>query len=875
MANAYSTPINYGQTIPTTDLAQYLGTIQHGMQQKFDVNLAKIDDLISKVSAVPLKRDKDKRYLGEKLQNLLSIVDANSKIDLTDNVVARQITGQIASAIDDNVRTQLQNSAKLSSFDQELATIKAKKPELYNAANHAYALEQAGFNSYMNEDTDELGSLSYNPYIDVDKVALDRIKQLKEIRGKQTIEVINPLNPNEKISRSIEGLTKEEIFQYMPELLGSAEQNQLKINGWSKYKDSLPAAKQEYESYVSDQTSSMDEQIKHQETIANNVSGTSEKDRREAQLKVESYKKQKENFLENSKTIDVNKAESVGFFLERNKWMTGIANAAQAKESIEYKKNDTYFEMEKLSIDRERLNLDKAKAAKELGIDANGNPIVDANSISISAREKEITKDLDPVGALKKDYDSVYNDMVSSVKQAYQSEKMPDDIKAQFRSELKKYGYDENGRIINEALAAKNSRASAMKVAFDSSGMGTYNPQTAKKLSGLEAKRSGIASDFAIPKRDAIKETFTANPDAYINSLRTKLESAPTPASYASPTTGVSVSTGVSQKEPESYKAAKKFVNELGGWKNAKQALLKDPNKIQEFAKIANGVLGKAPFSKNLEADAYKVANQKLVTRTEQGKAAYFNTAKIANVTDEKVRERLINMIPQTEDTQVFDSKKPISFYKNDDGSITIVQNAGYSDGREGPTVKIGGKVIVNKEDAAFKELIKYVELDESKKGLDAARTKIKITPSVSPNYSDNNNKLTLSRKDAAIVSLSPEVISGFATNPTNYLTEPRAKEAFKAGLQNIVSAEEAEKFVTKLSDNFNFFKLEMKPIDGEWAISLKTKNGKLINEGGTGIQYLQEDMAYLVNHYPQVIISDALLKYIKENPSEINTILP
>ena len=170
---------------------------------------------------------------------------------------------------------------------------------------------------------------------------------------------------------------------------------------------------------------------------------------------------------------------------------------------------------------------------------------------------------------------------------------------------------------------------------------------------------------------------------------------------------------------------------------------------------------------------------------------------------------------------------------------------------------------------------MKYIELDESKRGLDAARSKVVIKPTVTPNYSDSSNKLALSRKDAAIISLSPEVIKGFATNPVNYLTESRTKEVFKAGLQNVVPPAEAEKFVDKLSDNLGFFKLEMKPVDGEWAISLKTKNGKLINEGGTGIQYLQEDMTYLVNHYPQVIISDALLKYIKENPSEINTILP
>jgi hypothetical protein len=875
MANAYSTPINYGQTIPTTDLAQYLGTIQHGMQQKFDVNLAKIDELISKVSAVPLARDKDKRYLGEKLQNLLSIVDANSKIDLTDNVVARQISGQIASAIDDNVRTQLQNSSKISSFDQQLTAMKAKKPELYSSDNHAFALEKAGYNAYMNEESDTLGSLSYTPYIDVNKVALDKIKQLKEIRGKQEIELPDPQNPGGTIKRSIDGLTKEEIFQYIPGLLGAAEQAQLQINGWAKYRGNLAGAKQEFENYMSTQNSSIDEQIKHEETIANNVSGNSEKERKQAQLKIESYKRQKEALAENSKSIDLTKAESVGFFLERNGWRDTIANAAQAKESVIYGKDERYFEIEKLSIDRERLNLEKAKAAKELGVDANGNPVIDQNAISVSAREKDITKDLDPIATLKKDYDGVYNEMVNSVKQAYQSEKMPDDIKAQFKSELKKYGYDENGRVINEALAAKSSRAYAMKVAFDRSGMGTYNPQTAKKLSGLEAKRSGIASDFAIPKRDAVKETFTKNADAYVDALKRTLTSSATPASYSSSVPGISVSTGSTGETPESYKAANKFVTSLGGWKNIKQALLKDPSKIQEFAKISGQVIGKLPSSKNLEVDAYKVANQKLVERTEQGKAAYFNTAKIVNITDEKLREKVINMIPQTEDTQLFDSKKPISFYKNDDGSLTIVQNAGYSDGKDGPRVKIGGKVIVNKEDAAYKEVMKYVELDESKRGLDASKTKVKITPAVSPNYSDSNNKLTLSRKDAAIISLSPEVIKGFATNPVNYLTEPRTKEVFKAGLQNIVSPEEAEKFVSKLADNFNFFKLEMKPIDGEWAISLKTKNGKLINEGGTGIQYLQEDMAYLVNHYPQVIISDALLKYIKENPSEINTILP
>jgi hypothetical protein len=875
MANAYSTPINYGQTIPTTDLAQYLGTIQHGMQQKFDVNLAKIDELISKVSAVPLARDKDKRYLGEKLQNLLSVVDANSKIDLTDNVVARQITGQIASAIDENVRTQLQNSAKINSFNQDLTAMKAKKPELYNSANHAYALEKSGYSAYMNEQTDELGSISYSPYVDVTKSALDKIKQLKELRGKQEIDAPDPHNPGRTIKRTIDGLTEEEIFRYMPDILTSEEQGQLKINGWAKYKDNLPEAKQKFQEYVSTKTANIDEQIKYQEAIVKNTSGNSEKERKIAQLQLESLQKSKTYFSENLKNIDTNNAESVGQFLEVNSWKNGIASMAKAKESISYGKDDWYFEMEKLNIDRQKLDIEKAKLAKESGVDANGNPVVSPGAVSFSTREGALDKNLDPVGTLKKDYDQVYNEMVSSVKSTYQSEKIPQEVKTQFKAELKKFGYDENGAVINESLASKASKASAMKSAFDKSGMGIYAPQVAKSLSGLEVKRSGIASDFALPKRDALVETFNKDPEKYLTSLKDELSDAE----------GDSKSIILGRFLPErkkQYEKAKAFVEKNGGFSNLKSIITKDTKKLNEFSEILSGLTSQSNYRigfnmrrQDLKKDSYGLANEKLITKTQGGRSTYFNTANVGNITDEKARERLVNMIPQTEDSQVFDAKRPISFYKNDDGSITITQNMGYSDNQKGAFAKKAAQVVVNKEDAPYKEVMRYVDLNESSRGLDAARTSIKVRPAVVPDYSDGSNKVILSRKDAALASLPPEVIKGFEVNPVNYLTESRSKETYKMVLKGAVEPQQAEAFVSKLADNLNFFKLEMKPVDGEWAISLKTNKGKLINEGGTGVKYLQEDLSYLVTHHPQVIISDFLLKYLKENPSEINTILP
>ena len=214
MSSAYSTPINYGQTIPTTDLAQYVGAIQKGMQQKFDINLAKIDDLISKVATVPLARDKDKRYLGDKLQGLLSVVDANSKIDLTDNVVARQISSYITTAIDDNVREQLANSQKISNYQQTAAQRKKDKPELYNDANYTYGLDKSGYNSYMKGDTDSLGSMDYIDYYDVDKNLTKELESFAKERGFE--KVLSSGIEGEYIYQTVKGkqLTEGEISSF-------------------------------------------------------------------------------------------------------------------------------------------------------------------------------------------------------------------------------------------------------------------------------------------------------------------------------------------------------------------------------------------------------------------------------------------------------------------------------------------------------------------------------------------------------------------------------------------------------------------------------------------------------------------------------------
>jgi hypothetical protein len=238
MANAYSTPINYGQTIPTTDLAQYVGAIQKGMQQKFDINLAKIDDLISKVATVPLARDKDKKYLGEKLQGLLSMVDANSKVDLSDNVVARQISSYVTSAIDSNVREQLANSQKIASYQQTAAQRKKDKPELYSDANYAYGLDKSGYADYMSEKKDSLGNMDYIDYYDVDKNLNKELEAFAKERGFE--KVLDSSVEGGYIFKTVKGkeITKEEISNFYDNKLASDPKlkQQFMINAHYNYR---------------------------------------------------------------------------------------------------------------------------------------------------------------------------------------------------------------------------------------------------------------------------------------------------------------------------------------------------------------------------------------------------------------------------------------------------------------------------------------------------------------------------------------------------------------------------------------------------------------------------------------------------------------
>lgn len=80
--------INYGTTIPTTDLARYSGGIQSQMQSKYDINYEKISNEINfikqKINELPFDYNTKKKILNKFINVCIKNVD-NSGINLTSN----------------------------------------------------------------------------------------------------------------------------------------------------------------------------------------------------------------------------------------------------------------------------------------------------------------------------------------------------------------------------------------------------------------------------------------------------------------------------------------------------------------------------------------------------------------------------------------------------------------------------------------------------------------------------------------------------------------------------------------------------------------------------------------------------------------------
>src|SRR3990170_1313119 len=237
MANAYSSPQNYGKPVSTTDISQLTVSVQGAMQQTYNSNLSKVDSLIQQYTSTPLVRPEDREYLGERLKTLVSSIDQNSKINWTSGLATRDVNSHISAAIDDNVLKQMANSQKIINFEQTSAQKKAKGDGTYDDSNYVYAKDKAGYEAYMRGETDDIGNLQYVDYYDVNKNLTQEVEKYAKDRG---YEKVISENKEGFIYQTVKGkkVTPDEIANYVQTLIGTNPklQQQLLINSHTQYR---------------------------------------------------------------------------------------------------------------------------------------------------------------------------------------------------------------------------------------------------------------------------------------------------------------------------------------------------------------------------------------------------------------------------------------------------------------------------------------------------------------------------------------------------------------------------------------------------------------------------------------------------------------
>jgi hypothetical protein len=424
MAFGEVTPINYGQSVSYNDTLSLAAQTQDAMQQKYDVNTAKIEGMVEQISAIPIQQQAGKKYLMDKLQGVLNTVSANMKVSggfgILSNSYTGGITSQIKGAIDDKVKKHIKYSADIINFEKGVAKLREKDPKLYNQANYDFAQYKSGLQNYLQGDENaDLGSLQYVPYKDTNGDLLKKVKDLKDIKGNQIIETRN--NKGELVKTTLNGMSVDEIVAYMPALLDAQDEQQLMIDGWYDLYTGKSDGKAEMSEFLKVKKENLKDEIDIES--AKTSTNTSKDDLVIAKKRIESYNQQIQNLSEQETKVKDMPLEQIGYTLKKEQFKGTISKMLAGNTSVEVTVDPIYkmnreFENEdrKYALDVEKLKMEASKEGKK--VDEDGNVVEDLKAgvayEGISDQDLESMPGKDRYNAVKGRFNELYDDVVST-----------------------------------------------------------------------------------------------------------------------------------------------------------------------------------------------------------------------------------------------------------------------------------------------------------------------------------------------------------------------------------------------------------------------------------------------------------------------------
>lgn len=270
MATPFSNPNLYFSIAPVdpTNWDTAFKALQY-KQGQYDANKLKVDTIVQQYLSTDIIKPEVKQKFAQNINNLISEINAVGRTDFSDPDIANRVVAHIGQALDEPTLNAIAVSKQVRQQEGFLQELQQKKPNLYSNINHQDMYRRKGadgksFNDWLQDgDANSVyrGSLQYMPFVDVDKKVNDTIMQLMKQNGNDTIELLDPTDPQglRTIKKKISGLSEDQLRQIVQFSVTSPEDlEQLALNARARYNwyetpDDIERLKNDTENLVSPQ----------------------------------------------------------------------------------------------------------------------------------------------------------------------------------------------------------------------------------------------------------------------------------------------------------------------------------------------------------------------------------------------------------------------------------------------------------------------------------------------------------------------------------------------------------------------------------------------------------------------------------------------
>lgn len=606
MATPYSSPDLYFRLQPVeTHNWELAGQVLMAKQQKYDANLAQVENLVQQYVGLDIANKDAKNHLYSNLKTLTAEVDRlASTEDLSNGNATKNITAYIGQAIDDTTINAVNTTRMKRQYDATWEEIRQKKPEMYNQANQAFG--DAGWGDYVNADKNADVSqyvkhrFAVIPYVDIksmtDKTMMEYMKLAKDREYSVPIMVNGQQIGFDKWVET--GINPIVVKSMMQSQLTPEVQQQMVINSWSQYGgykgEGANMLKNDYSSYMDSNIKSTESAISNMELkLSEFGKGTTEekqikKSLSEYRTNLGELKSRKVSTLA---SIDKGSFENAGFEMASGRFVdqgVGIFGSFYAKyfkgteanelfwKDLDFKQKQYEFsenmkvKQAQYDLDVEKFNYQKDKDTREeqslldsgvqiqnstdiLGAELSSKNVITSELVGLKNQSSAITddwvKEIDDVLVNNSEDKALFND-AKSFRDSYVKEL---GITAQQAGRMSIGNlagtYDKYRTKLTNILVENvglNSRLSTLNTR-DEVNRAQQLDQVNSEYKQLYKQYNKITSDqqSSIFSQEVIKNTLSTNSNA-----------------------NVMVNRGGKMVVEKASDAFKKYVNEDGSWKN-------------------------------------------------------------------------------------------------------------------------------------------------------------------------------------------------------------------------------------------------------------------------------------------------------------------